>query len=214
MPYAALGAALARRSRPLAALAAAIAGLAIAGAGAHAAQAAIINTGACDSSTLTQPFKAWGDSGSYKLVPGGDFESGLAGWALSGGARVVPGSEPFDATGQAGGSSLYLPAGASVTSPATCVDAAYPWFRFFARDDSPLSAVAVSVVYKTALGLTVSVPVGVVTLSANWQPTLRMLTASAVTGALAGGTTDVSVRFTALLGPAQIDDVYVDPRLC
>ena len=41
-----------------------------------------------------------------------------------------------------------------------------------------------------------------------------MLTASAVTGALAGGTTQVALRFTALLGPSQIDDVYVDPRLC
>jgi hypothetical protein len=212
--HTAASARLARLSRPALALAAAFAGLALSGAGAASAQAALISTSACDNSALTSPFARWGDSSSYKLAPGGDFESGAAGWTLAGGARTVAGSEPFAATGHAGASSLYLPAGASATSPFTCVNAAYPTFRFFARDDAPLATVAVSVVYKTALGLTVSVPVGVATLSSGWSPTLKMLTASAVTGALAGGTTQVALRFTALLGPSQIDDVYVDPRLC
>ena len=214
MPQTVGSSALARLSRPAAALAAAFVGLALAGAGAGAAQAALISTNACDTSTLSQPFTAWGDTSSYKLVPGGDFESGAGGWTLTGGARLVSGSEPFAATGRAGASSLYLPAGASATSPATCVNAAYPTFRFFARDDAPLATVAVSVVYKIPLGLTVSVPVGIVALSGNWQPSLKMLTASAVTAALADGTTNVSLRFTAITGPAQIDDVYVDPRLC
>ena len=159
-------------------------------------QAALISTSACDGSALTAPFTPWGDTSLYKLVPGGDFESGAAGWTLAGGARTVAGSEPFAATGRAGASSLYLPAGASATSPFTCVNAAYPTFRFFARDDALLSTVAVSVVYRTPLGVTASVPVGVVTLSDCWSPSLKMLTAAAVTGLISGGTTQVALRFT------------------
>jgi hypothetical protein len=203
---------LARLARPAVLLTTALAALALSGVAAGAAQAALISTSACDDAALSQPFAHWGDETSYKLVPGGDFESGLDGWTVSGGARTVAGSEPFGVTGHVGSSSLLLPAGASAQSPATCVDAAYPTFRFFARDDAPLANVVVSVVYRTALGLTVAIPVGDAVLSGTWQPTLPMLTASAVPGLLSGGTTQVSLRFTALGGAAQIDDVYVDPR--
>ena len=65
--------------------------------------------------------------------PGGDFEGSLTGWTLRGGAKKVAGSEPFGATGSVGKYSMYLPAGASVQSPYTCVDSAYPMFRFFAK---------------------------------------------------------------------------------
>ena len=43
------------------------------------ASAGLINTDSCDNATLTQPFAPWGDSGYYKLVPGGDFEGSMAG---------------------------------------------------------------------------------------------------------------------------------------
>ena len=112
------------------------------------AKAALITTDACDNATLSQPFTQWGDTNEYKLVPGGSFENGAAGWTLSHGASIVHGSEPFGATGSVGASSVYLPAGASVTSPFTCVDAAYPSFRFFARNNGLLSTVLVSVVYR------------------------------------------------------------------
>jgi hypothetical protein len=52
-----------------------------------------------------------------------------------------------------------------------------------------------------------------VTLSHDWQPTLPMLTASAVEGALSRGTAQVALRFTAIGGASQIDDVFVDPRV-
>lgn len=172
------------------------------------AQAALSSTGACDNAALTQPFAHWGDSSSYKLVPGGSFEGGSSGWTLSHGAKVVAGSEPYGASGSAGNSSLYLPAGASAQSPLTCVNYAYPTFRFFARNDWLLSTVLVQVVYNG-----VALPVGAVALSGSWQPTLPMLTLSAVPGLLDGGTTPVSVRFTALLGGSHIDDVFVDPRM-
>jgi hypothetical protein len=176
------------------------------------AQAALISTAACNATALSTPFAAWGDTSDYELAPGGNFESGLTGWTLSGGAGLVAGSEPYDATGTPGSSSLLLPAGASAQSPFTCVNAAYPTLRFFARNNGLASSVLVQVVYRTALGVQVVLPVGTVALSGSWEPTLPMLTASAVPAALSGGTAEVALRFTALLGPSQIDDVYVDPR--
>lgn len=176
------------------------------------AQAALIDTGACNEAALTQPFLPWGDSSSYELVPGGDFEGSLAGWTLSGGAQRVAGSEPYGATGYVGQYSLSLPAGASGQSPYTCVDAAYPTFRFFARNAGLLSTLVVQVVYKTLLG-PVALPLGAVALSPQWQPTLPMLTGSVVIGALSGGTAQVALRFTELTGSSRIDDVFVDPRM-
>jgi len=176
------------------------------------AQGALISTGACNEAALSQPFLRWGDLNSYELVPGGDFEGSLAGWTLSGGAQRVAGSEPYGATGSVGASSLSLPAGASALSPLTCVNASYPSFRFFARNNGLASTVLVQVVYRTALG-TVSLPVGAVALAGNWQPTLPMLTGSVVGGLLSGGTAQVSLRFTALTGSSRIDDIFVDPRM-
>jgi hypothetical protein len=181
------------------------------------AKAALISTDACDSATLTQPFAKFSDSNQYKLVPGGDFEGSLSGWTLSGGARLATGSEPFGATGKLGKSSVYLPAGASVQSPYTCVDAAYPMFRLFGHNNGLLSTVAVSIVYKEPLLGATAVPIGTITLSGNWTPTAKMLTLSAVQGVvnglLTGQTPQVALRFTALMGSSQIDDVYVDPHM-
>jgi hypothetical protein len=183
---------------------------------ASAQAAGLTNTDPCDSTTLTQPFLKWGDSNSYKLVPGGDFEGKMTGWTLTGGAAVRSGSEPFGATGSVGKSSLYLPAGASAQSPYTCVDFAYPTFRFFTKNNSLLSTVLVSVVYKEPLLGPVAVPVGPALLSPKWGPSLPMLTASAlqsvVNGLTGAGTPEVALRFTALLGSSNIDDVFVDPH--
>lgn len=176
-----------------------------------AAQADVVSLSACDGSALSQPFAPWGDPNQYKLAPGGDFEGSLAGWSLSGAAAVVAGSEPAGVTGTVGSSSLSLPAGASAESPPTCVNAAYPSFRFFARGDTAGSILAVSVVYRTLLGVA-TIPVGVVGLADSWAPTLPMVTGSAVPGALSGGTAAVALRFTSLTGSSQIDDVYVDPH--
>jgi hypothetical protein len=199
-----------RHTRLVAAVISALGIVALSGA---PARAALIDTDACDNAALSQPFSQFNDLNVYKLVPGGSFENAASGWTLSHGARIVSGSEPFGATGSVGASSVYLPAGASVTSPFTCVDAAYPTFRFFARNNGLLSTVLVSVVYKPLLGIPIAVPVGPVALSPNWSPSLPMLTASVVTSLLHGGTAPMAVRFTALTGSSQIDDVFVDPHM-
>ena len=176
------------------------------------ASAALISTGACNESALSQPFLRWADASTYELVPGGDFEGSLEAWSLSAGARRVAGSEPYGATGSVGSYSLELADGASAQSPFTCVDAAYPSFRFFAHNDGLLATLLVQVVYETPVG-TVVLPIGAVAASETWQPTLPMLTGSVVAGALSGGTAQVALRFTALTGASQIDDVFVDPHM-
>jgi hypothetical protein len=176
-----------------------------------AAAASLLDTTHCDNAALTQPFTPWWDVNYYKLAPGADFEGSLGGWSLQGGAHQTAGSESFDVTGTPGSYSLSLPAGAVATSPQTCVNAAYPDFRLFTRTDTPGASVVVSVVYGGS-----TIPVGVVTPGADWQPTLPMLTGSAIAGALNGGTAYVSLRFAAVAGSVQIDDAYVDPsgRCC
>ncbi len=176
------------------------------------AGAALISTGACNEAALSQPFLKWGDTNTYELVPGGNFEGSLAGWTLSGGAAPVAGGEPYVINGSAGSSSLALPAGASAQSPFVCVNASYPIFRFFARNGGPLSTVLVQVVYQTALGQ-VALPLGVVAPSGEWQPTPPMLTGSVVVGLVTGGTSQAALRFTALTGSSRIDDIFVDPRM-
>jgi hypothetical protein len=190
------------------ALGAVTAGIALAGLPATSS-AALISGGACDNSSLSQPFANYGDSNEYKLVTGGNFEGSLSGWTLSGGARVINGGNPNGSSGH----SLYLPAGASVTTPFTCVNAAYPSFRLFARNDSLLSTIVPQVVYKLPLLGNVALPIGAAALSPNWSPTLPLLTASLVTGLLNGGTAEVALKFTAALGPSEVDDIYVDPLM-
>ncbi len=173
------------------------------------AQASPVAAGACDNAPLRQPFLAWGDAASYKLAPGGDFE-GASAWSRTGAAAIVPGSESFAVTGKVGAASLRVAAGGSAQSPATCVNSAYPALRFFARSDTPNSALQVSVVYPTVLGTTV-VPVGVVRPGQSWAPVAAMPTLSAI-ALLAGGTAPVEIRFTAATGSAQVDDVFIDPH--
>lgn len=177
------------------------------------AQAALLPSGGgCPEATLSQPFARWGDANTYELVAQGNFEGSLSQWTLSGGAARANGSEPYGVTGSVGQYSLALPAGASAQSPYTCVTAADPTFRFFARNDSLLATVAVEVVYQTLLG-PVALPVGVVAASGSWQPTTPMLTGSVATGLLSGGATQAALRFTALTGSSEIDDIFIDPRM-
>lgn len=179
------------------------------------ASAALVETAPCDGAALTQPFSRWGDDALYKLAPGGDAEGSLAGWTLSGGARKVAGSEPYAATGTLGSSSLSLPAGASVTTAATCVNAAYPSFRFFAKSSGGLlgvlPAMKVDLVYRDGLLGIVSVPIGTVLPTSSWRPSPVMLTGAALGAALAGGEAPLALRFTSVAGTWQIDDVFVDP---
>lgn len=194
-------------SRPLIAAAAVLSGFGFTLLGSASAQAALVATGACDNATLSQPFASFGDSASYKLISGGDFESSLAGWSVSRGAAVVGGAG-------GAGHALALSPGESIQTPSTCVNTSYPTFRLFAKNTQGLGTVLVQAVYKLPpLNLSVPLPVGVITLNSTWSPTLPMLTGSIAAGLLSNGTAKLSLRFTALTGTTAIDDIYVDPRM-
>ena len=55
------------------------------------------------------------------------------------------------------------------------------------------------------------IPAGLATATGDWQPTPVLLTESPVLGLLSGGTAQVSLQLTALIGDPQVDDVFIDP---
>ncbi|MDQ8046139.1 MAG: hypothetical protein AAGC46_15235 [Solirubrobacteraceae bacterium] len=119
--------------------------------------AAVPAGAACTPVPTTKAFaKVDGDPADYSLAPGGDFESGAAGWTLSSGAKVVAGNETL---GVASGShALQLPLGASATSPAFCVDESNPNFRFtYKVDNASLSGFIAYVIYRDATGAVTNV---------------------------------------------------------
>lgn len=161
----------------------------------------VVNLNTCNTNTLSQPFLPWADPASYELAPGGTFGDGS--WSLNGGASLVPGGEPWAVTGTQSSASLSLPGGSSADSPSTCVTAAYPTIRFFV---SGTGVVGVNVVYNGVV-----IPSGVVVASGDWAPGPVAITGSAITGALNGGTANVSLRLTGVSGDPQVSDVFVDP---
>lgn len=170
-----------------------------------AAHADPVNLNPCNDAALSQPFAPWADVSRYELGPGGDFES--LDWSFQGGAQLVAGSEPYASTGGLGGFSMSLPDGASVESPLTCVDAAYPSNRLFIAGTG---SVGVDV-----LSGNLDIPCGVAVAGGRWLPSPVMVTSSAVMAALSGGTAEVSLRLTALARNPQVDDVCrpVESRL-
>ena len=165
------------------------------------------------------PFLQWLDPLPYTLLPGGDFESGAAGWKLSGGARVVDGNEPFYVTKRADSHSLLLPAGQLGDEPADVHGPRPP--------DRPLlldrRRGAVLAPRRGRLHRHLGPPA--VTRSPSrrpadksWSPSLPALQLLGTVNALTlnGLTSEIALRFTprGLLfgsGTWQLDDVYVDP---
>jgi hypothetical protein len=161
--------------------------------GAPAAQA----TETCQARTFAPVLAAWGDNALYTLAPGGNFETGAAGWTLTGAARVEAGGSGF----APGTRSLSIPAGASALSPPICVEKNYPSWRFAVKSDGGKVAVEVLYPKKTKDSGTL-VPSGGWSLS----PVLRFTTGQFK------GATEIQIRFTASGQRVQLDDVYIDPR--
>lgn len=176
----------------------------------------VASAGGCPTHTLTQPFAPWGDGNSYFLAPGGAFENGDPAWALAGGAKVVSGNEPFQVNGSNDSHSLYLPQGATATSPTVCVGITSPSIRWFAKEQASLlgitGAVTVDVLFEDSLGNVISAPVaGAGALNTSWSPSLPGVVTASLLPLLPGQQTPVEFRFRALSGNWSIDDVYVDP---
>ncbi|HEX6390090.1 MAG TPA: hypothetical protein VFZ89_11595 [Solirubrobacteraceae bacterium] len=165
---------------------------------------------------LSQPFLPWADLANYALSPNGGLETGASGWTLSGAAATGPGNESYYVGGSGDNRSLSVPAGSSAMSAPMCVGLEWPTIRFFARSSGTglLSLLKVDVVVDDALlGGTKAVPIGVVTPSGSWQPTLPMVMVVNTLGALSkDGMLPVAFRFTPVgSGTWSVDDLYVDP---
>jgi hypothetical protein len=182
------------------------------------AQAIIVQppAGECPPQATSEAFAPWGDGAQYTLLPDGGFEEGAAAWRLSRGVAVVDDNEPWHRRGAGDRRALALRAGGSAVSPPLCIGIGHPTLRLFARNTgSPLGLLSVEILATTSLGLTLPIPIGVVSRlrSSSWAPTHRMLTLVNLLTILPPGVTEVSFRFRAIGLDSSwvIDDVYVDP---
>jgi hypothetical protein len=159
----------------------------------------------------SKPFAPWGDNASYTLVGDGTFESGGAGWSLSGGAKVVDGNEPFFVHGAGERRSLLLPRGSSATSPPVCMVLGRPKARLFAFAPGGSGAMRVDVLSRNLLGILSVIDGGVFNAGSSWAPTPPVsLLGSNLGSAL--WATHVQLRFRPVGDTSlAIDDVYVDP---
>ncbi len=165
----------------------------------------------CPATTLSTPFAAWGDTNSYSLIAGGNFEGTLSGWTLSATAKQVAVSKTEAGSSNVGAWSLELPVGASVQTPLVCVSSTEHTFRFFARGLAAGATVNAQVIYGSVNG---SDPGQSTTLSTTWEPSSVFHTGPLVKKALeASGTVEVALRITATKGTSKIDDLYEDPRM-
>jgi hypothetical protein len=169
----------------------------------------------CATAPFSKPFSQFGDNFNYVPVPGGSFEPGSAGWATTGGARVVAGNESYYVRAASDSRSLYLPQGATATSPAICVGLTEPTVRWLAKSSGSLlgltGAMTVEVLFEDSLGQVLALPVGAGLLSSRWQPSIPGVVIANLLPLLPGDQTPVAFRFRAVTGNWNVDDVYVDP---
>lgn len=173
-------------------------------------------TGDCAQPVLSTPLAGFGDTRSYFLAPGADFESPeTAAWQLEGGASVVEGGVSRADGSESAGRSLKLPAGGSATSPAFCIDLEHPSMRFFADGaDDEESRLKVEVVYlgskRQPVRTTIADRAPAWELSEDVKLRPRR-------GGREAGWRKVVLRFSAedrrRGGDWRVDDVLVDPRM-
>jgi hypothetical protein len=167
----------------------------------------------CGNQTFQQAFLRWSDPAWYVLTPKGTFESGGSGWALSGGAFVGSGNDPWKVSGP-GSHALHLPSGSSAVSAPTCVSLLHPTLRFFARglSTSTTDVLSVDILYRDASGRIQSLSIGFVAPTGKWAPTAPKALLTNVLSTLSGKHTYVAFRFTPIGATTwYVDDVYVDP---
>jgi hypothetical protein len=190
-------------------VATAVAALTLAAApAAQAAGVAADPDGCTPLAALEQPFAPWGDSGLYVLHPGGDMESDLPGWELSGGAALVAGDDELGVL--EGASVLALPAGATAVTSPICIDETFTHARVLARATLPsVSKLQVDVLYTDVRGKTVEKGSKTFsTKSMEWGPSDNFGINAKLLGAA-----PVQFRFSAPNHSSWLlDDFYVDPR--
>ena len=170
---------------------------------------------ACTGRSEAKVFSAWGDNANYFRLANGGFE-GTDSWALSGGAVVRSGNEPWRVGGSADARSLLLVAGATAESRTLCVSMGEDSIRLFVKNARiPGSILHVeAIVRNPTTGQTAQTAFDVNGDAAplGWAPTMRL----AIPNLLGGSSTstqELTLKFTTRGAPAtwSIDDVFVDP---
>jgi hypothetical protein len=170
--------------------------------------------GACTPATSGSPvFGSLGDPADYVLVQDGSFENGAYGWSLTG-AGTIAGNESFHVHGANDSRSLSVKSTGVAVSPAVCVGASTPTFRFVARRTSGTWAqMNVNLLWTDAAGTTHTTTAGSLGGGTGWALSPVMNLGSTLPLWQPGATLTVRLQFL----PAQyggnwnIDDVYIDP---
>ena len=158
----------------------------------------------------SKPFAQFSDYRNYNYAPDGGLELGGLGWSLSDGAQVVSGNESYFVHSRYDRRSLYLPDGASVTTPPMCMGTLSTWIRFFVKNNDGSGSLRVQVQYRSLLGTVVGLlDWANLSGSSSWSPTPATLNLQALNSLL--GANYVQLRLTAVDGDFQVDDMYVDP---
>lgn len=170
----------------------------------------------CPAQPTTTAFTQWGDTGSYFLVPGGNFESQLAasGWIVNGASQTL-GNEPFFVDGRSDAYSLTIDGHGSAVSPMFCIDDSMQTFRFFAHALGGGGNLQVQLDVQSSHWPFSMQPGRVVTLTghsmADWAPTDPLELTNGVN--LPNGQSASGQLVFDVAGHSgwQIDDIYVDP---
>lgn len=196
-----------------AALSVSLVALAVGSAETPAMAGPLVSSADCRDQALSQPFLPWADPASYTPQPGGDFDTLRSGWAFVGDAGIVAGNEPYEVSG-GGRRSLAMHAGSQVTTSSICVGVSHPSMRFFVRrtNGSAESTLGVEVLFEDAVGAVQALPIGFVSATSDWMPSLPLPVVANLLPLLPDARTAIAFRF-APVGDAswQIDDIYVDP---
>ncbi len=128
---------------------------------------------------------------------------------------MVTGNESFYVNSTRDTKSLSLPQGSSASTRAFCVGLDKPTMRFFSKSSGTglLSSLRVDVIFETSLGLTLSLPIGIISPHTAWAPSPKLLIVANLLPLLPNQQTPVVFRFTPQgSGTWSVDDVYVDPH--
>jgi hypothetical protein len=163
----------------------------------------------------SQIFAAWNDTNYYRLAPNGGLENGSTGWSLSGGAAVVSGNQPFNASGT---HSLALPSGSRAVSPTVCIGPNDLMIRMFGADVGGTdSGLHVRVLWYGLLNrLLGASDYNTFAPGGPWAPTSTVDSSGGLNVLLPLlGSTSARIEITPLgSGSAwRIDDLYIDPYM-
>jgi hypothetical protein len=176
----------------------------------------------CQAQSTFKAFTSFGDNRDYSLAPGGDFETGAAGWTLFNAAPVL-GNEDLGILPGKFSLKLGVTNGSVVaTTPEFCITQDHPTFRFLTKaltSNAYKTGLLTTITYRTAAdprnSRTETSTVGLAP-STKWTASSISPLATAIPASQFKYGVAVKLSFmvnggTSSAGGLLIDDVLVDP---